>query len=86
MVFKTKLTDKAGNTGARCDQGSKITFTQLNKIIGKDQYSAAIIKKMPAQQVCVLEEYLLRLNDYNQKDSVRWFLTPGEAAIINRKK
>ena len=26
MVFKTKLTDKTGNTGARCDQGSKINI------------------------------------------------------------
>ena len=86
MIFKIRQTDKAGYTGARCDQASKLKYNQINSIIGTDKYTAADLKKIPSQELCILFEYLLRLNDYNDKDSVRWFLTPGEAAIINRKK
>lgn len=86
MIFKVRQTDKPGHAGARCDQGGKLTSAQLNSIVGEEQYNAANIKKVPAQQLCVLEEFLLRLNDYNRKDEKRWFFTPGESSIINIKK
>ena len=82
MVFKVKE-NKPGNSGARCDQGSKTSAEKLNMIVGSNEYKEADLKKISSTQLCVLQEYLLRLNDYNKKDSKRWFLTPSEAVITN---
>jgi hypothetical protein len=85
MTFKIKE-NKSGYAGARCDQGSKLSAAQLNNIRGRDHYTEDNIKKLHATQLCVLVEYLLRLNDYEEKDDKRWFLTPTEAIITNMKK
>ena len=84
MVFKVKE-NKPSYAGARCDQGTKVTAEKLNKIVGREIYTESIIKKQSAIQLCVLEEYLLRINDYNKKNDKRWFLTPVEAIIITTK-
>ena len=84
MVFKVKE-NKAGHLGARCDQRSKITVKEINEIIGTDKYNDTNIKKVSSIQLCVLQEYLLRLNDYNRKNGKRWFLTPAEIIITNTK-
>ena len=36
----------------------------------------------------VLQEYLLRLKNYNErtKDGKYWFLTPAQAVIVNTKE
>ena len=78
MVFKVK-DNKPGNTGARCDQGSKLTADKLNSIIGSNTYTEAFVKKTSAAYLCVLQEYLLRLNNYNNKNGKKWFLTPVNA-------
>ena len=80
MVFKFK-DNKPGNTGARCDQGSKVTAEKLNMIIGDNLYNEANLKKKSASYLCVLEEYLLRLNNYNGTDNKIWFLTPVQAIL-----
>ena len=82
MVFKVK-DDKPGNTGARCDQASKLTADKLNKIIGDNIYTEASIKKKSSAYLCVLQEYLLRLNNYNNKDGKKWFLTPVNAIFYS---
>lgn len=82
MVFKVK-DDKPGNTGARCDQASKVTADKLNKIIGDNIYTEASIKKKSSAYLCVLQEYLLRLNNYNNKDGKKWFLTPVNAIFYS---
>jgi hypothetical protein len=88
MIFKVKE-NKPGNAGARCDQGGKTTAERLNYIVGNKQYTEADLKNYPAAQLCVLQEYLLRLKDHKErgnKDSKRWFLTPAESVIANTKK
>jgi len=77
MVFKVK-DNKPGNTGARCDQGAKLTAEKINELLDKKEYTESIIKKRSAAYLCVLQEFLLRINNYNKKDSKRWFLTPVE--------
>ena len=77
MVFKVK-DNKPGNTGARCDQGAKLTAGKLNELLDKEEYTESVIKKRSAAYLCVLQEFLLRINDYNKKDSKRWFLRPVE--------
>lgn len=85
MTFKIKE-NKVGNSGARCDQGSKITAEQLNNIREDKYYKDIDIKKMRATHLCVLAEYLFRLNDYENKNDKRWFFTPAEAVITNIKE
>ena len=82
MVFKVK-SDEAGTTGARCDQGSKVTAAKLNKILEESFYTDAVIKKKSAAYLCVLQEYLLRLNNYNKKNGKRWFLNSVEEILFN---
>tara|TARA_A100001011_G_scaffold399820_1_gene510382 strand:+ start:42 stop:3680 length:3639 start_codon:yes stop_codon:yes gene_type:complete len=82
MVFKVK-DNKPGNTGARCDQGSKLTADKLNSIIGTNTYTETFVKKMSAAYLCVLQEYLLRLNNYNNKNGKKWFLTPVNAILYS---
>lgn len=76
MVFKVK--DKPSNSGARCDQGAKLTANKLNLILGSEKYTEAIIKKKSAAYLCVLQEFLLRVNNYNKVDGKNWFLNPVE--------
>ena len=93
MLFKIKQ-NKAGHgrsastdgRGARCDQGSKLTADQLNNIRGEKYYTAENLKKMRAIQVCILAEYLLRLNDHSEKNGLRWFLSPVEAILSKIKE
>ena len=85
MVFKVRE-NKPGNSGARCDQGSKVTAEKLNNIIGNNEFLESNLKKISSTQLCVLEEYLLRLNDYNKVNGKRWFLNPSEAVILNESK
>ena len=82
MIFKVKE-NKPGNSGARCDQGGKTTAERLNYILGSKTYTEAQLKNISSIELCVLQEYLLRLNDYNKKNNKRWFLTPTEAIITN---
>ena len=77
MVFKVK-DNKPGFTGARCDQAGKLSFDRLNSIINKKKYDEAYIKKNSTPYLCVLEEILLRINDYNKYNGKRWFLTQIE--------
>jgi superfamily II DNA or RNA helicase len=78
MVFKVK-DGSAGNTGARCDQGAKLTAVKLNILLDKKyHYTDSTIKKRSAAYLCVLQEFLLRINNYNKTNGKKWFLTPIE--------
>jgi hypothetical protein len=87
MILKVKE-NKPGHTGARCDQGGKTTAERLNYIVGTKRYEEDELKKIPAVQLCVLQEYLLRLKNYNErtKNGKYWFLTPAQAVITNTKE
>ena len=83
MVFKIRDVSKSRNTGARCDQGSKVGAIQkLNEIAGEEIYDR---KARESQlEICVVTELMLRLFDLNKKNNKRWFLTPGEASVVNK--
>ena len=84
MVFKVK-NYKPGNTGARCDQGAKLTAESLNMLFDKEHYTENMIKKKFATYLCVLQEFLLRFNNYDKKNDKRWFLTPVEYILYLSK-
>ena len=87
MIFKIKQLNKKRNKGARCDQAGKgDTIKILNLIVGEEKYTSANTKNMNHKQLCVLQEYILRLYDYNEKNSKRWFLDPSEAVLIGIEK
>ena len=80
MIFKVKLLNKKRNKGARCDQAGKSDTIQLsNLIIGSDKFTTTNTKGVNQKQMCVLQEFTLRLYDYNRKNDKRWFLDPFEA-------
>ena len=68
------------NKGARCDQAAKTnTIALINLILLEDKYTG---KQNPTHKYfCVLQELILRLYDYNQKDGKRWFFSPSETII-----
>lgn len=83
MVFKMRDVSKSRNTGARCDQGSKIGAIQkLNTIANEEIYPKKA--KESQLEICVVTELIMRLFDSSKKDNKRWFLTPGEASVINK--
>jgi len=95
LIFKTKNMTSNRDTGAICSQAGKIkTMNLLNKIIGEEKYTnetTKIVKEgnkiiqqaLGEQQLCVLQEFILRYFNTIKKDGKKWFLTP-EAAISNK--
>jgi hypothetical protein len=83
ITFKIKDLSNKRNKGSRCDQASKITTIKiLDAIIGgiddKEKYN-----DISQKQVCVMQEFYLRLYNHTKKDNKHWFLTPSEAILIN---
>ena len=87
MIFKVKQLNKKRNKGARCDQSGKAdTIKLLNLIVGENKYNSTNTKGINQKQLCVLQEFLLRIYDYENKDNKRWFISPSEAILINIEK
>ena len=85
MTFKSKLIskDKKRNTGSRCEQSQKPEIIKaLNEIIGREKYTPENTKSITRSYLCVLQEVLLRLNNYKKKDKKTWFVNPAQAVII----
>jgi hypothetical protein len=86
MVFKVKLMTRKRHKGARCDQSAKSDAVYLlNSILGKDKYDDKD-KKINQKEICVTQEFMLRLFDKEKKDGKHWFLTPVEAVLTNIEK
>jgi hypothetical protein len=99
LAFKTKNMTSKRDTGARCDQaGKNKNLEKLNQIIGENKYTnentKAIKDKdgniiqdaMGNDELCVLEEFILRyfnVSEENGKNGKKWFLTP-EMAIYHK--
>ena len=82
MIFKVKDMENKRNKGARCDQASKIDNIRiLNKIIGKETYNKK--SKIHKFVICILQEFYLRWFNHENKNEKIWFVTPGDAALIN---
>lgn len=87
LIFKVKTMDIKRNKGARCDQSGKIeTIKTLNRIYGEERYSKENTKGIGQLELCIRQEFSLRLFDMDKKNNKRWFLTPVEAVLINIEK
>jgi hypothetical protein len=96
LVFKTKNMSSKRDTGARCDQASKNkNLAKLNEIIGENKYTIESTKALKDEdgniiqeaigndELCVLEEFILRYFNINEKNGKKWFFTP-EMAIYHK--
>ena len=99
LEFKTKNMDAKRDTGDTCRQsGKNKNIAKLNEILGENKYTIEntraekdkngniIHDAMGNDELCVLEEFILRyFNEYpeNGKDNKKWFLTP-EMAIYHK--
>jgi len=82
--------------GARCDQaGKNKNLSKLNEIIGENKYTIentkavkdedgnVIQEAMGNDELCVLEEFILRYFNVNKENGKKWFFTP-EMAIYHK--
>jgi hypothetical protein len=96
LEFKTKDMTSKRDTGAICRQATKSkNLTKLNEILGEEKYTIEntktekdangnVIKEtIGNDEVCVLEEFVLRFFDATKKDNKKWFLTPEMALLHN---
>ena len=86
MVFKTKDTTSKRNSGARCDQAIKsIKVDNLNKILGgggPETFNKQNTKNLSGDEICILQEVLLRYYNSIRKNGKRWFI-PSDIALYN---
>jgi hypothetical protein len=88
LIFKTLNTKSKRDTGARCDQAGKgKIITKTNEVIGsemftgentkqkKDKYKNIIQYGVNTQQLCIIQEFVLRHFEDIKKDKKTWFLT-----------
>jgi hypothetical protein len=91
-LFKTKDVFSPRDTGASCvEAGKSKTLATLNKIVGSEKYTkenTKIIKDedgnvlqeaVGENELCVLQEFILRKYNRIKKDNKLWFLTPDMA-------
>jgi hypothetical protein len=96
LAFKTKNMKSNRDTGARCDQaGKNKNLLKLNEIIGENKYTIentkaikdedgnVIQEAMGNDELCVLEEFILRYFNTNKQNDKKWFFTP-EMAIYHK--
>jgi superfamily II DNA or RNA helicase/ferredoxin len=96
LAFKTKNMTSKRDTGARCYQASKnINLAKLNEIIGENKYTIESTKAvkdkdgniiqeaMGNDELCVLEEFILRYFNVSEENGKKWFFTP-EMAIYHK--
>jgi superfamily II DNA or RNA helicase len=92
FIFKTKDVFLPRDTGASCiEAGKSKTLATLNKIVGNEAYTkenTKIIKDedgnviqeaIGENELCVLQEFILRKYNKIKKDDKLWFLTPDMA-------
>ena len=89
MIYKTKDMTSKRDRGARCDEAGKDkTIQTLNSIIGEKKYTNenTRLKKDPDgniihdaishDELCVIQEFILRYYDKIKKNDKSWFITP----------
>jgi len=100
---KKKATESKFITGARCDEeGKDTTMEKINRILGEEKYTKentqmvkvntkVVREAVSHNELCVLQEFLLRYYNRINKGKLHWFLTPEMALYhqiyrINEKK
>ena len=95
LAFKTKNMNSLRDTGAICkNAGKSKNLAILNEIVGEDKYTIESTKAVKDEngdiiyeavgndELCVLEEFILRYFNEKDKDGKIWFFTP-EMAIYH---
>ena len=93
-IFKTKDVFLPRDTGASCiEAGKSKTLATLNKIVGSELYTKETTKIIKDEdgnvlqeaigenELCVLQEFILRKYNKDKKDNKLWFLTPDMAIL-----
>jgi hypothetical protein len=96
LVFKTKDITSKRDTGARCDEaGKEKTIKKINDIIGETKYTSentklqkdangrVIRESINHNELCIIEEFILRYYNKIKKNNLKWFLTPEMAIYYN---
>jgi hypothetical protein len=88
VVFKIKDVNNSRDAGARCDQNSNKgkAIDILNTIVGANNYKNPPSKDLSQKELCVIQEFYLRLFDKERKNKKRWFLSPPEAVLVAIEK
>ena len=87
VVFKVKQLDKKRHKGARCDQAGKAdAIRTMNMILGEEEYTTENTSHILQKEICVMQEFTLRIFDMERKNGKRWFFSPGQAALIEIEK
>uniref|UniRef100_A0A6C0BA17 Helicase ATP-binding domain-containing protein n=1 Tax=viral metagenome TaxID=1070528 RepID=A0A6C0BA17_9ZZZZ len=75
LVFKVKDMKSLRNKGARCDDSVKSKkILVLNEIVGEEKYNKENTQGAVQEQLCSLQELLLRYYNKDKKDDKIWFL------------
>ena len=77
-IFKVKDTSKPRHKGARCDQSGKKEASTILQDIIKVLDLEIDVSSLHQIQICILQEFYLRLLDKNRTNNQKWFLTPTE--------
>ena len=85
-VFKIKYIDSPRVLGARCDQNSNKSkaIEILNSIVGSNVYSTQL--DIPQREICIIQEFYLRIFENERKNKKHWFLSPPSAVLTNIEK
>jgi hypothetical protein len=95
LAFKTKNMNSTRDTGAICkNAGKSKNLAILNEIVGENKYTIESTKAVKDEdgnivyeavgndELCVLEEFILRYFNEVKHDDKKWFFTP-EMAIYH---
>jgi hypothetical protein len=96
LVFKTKDITSKRDTGARCDEaGKEKTIKKINDIMGEEKYTSentkmqkdtngrVVRESISHNELCIIEEFILRYYNKIKKNNLKWFLTPEMALYHN---
>jgi hypothetical protein len=89
LVFKVKDMEAKRNTGARCDEASKVRKVQiLVELMGTElfeRYTNGTTKGMVQPELCSLQEVLFRFYNRQKKNNKIWFFD-FENAMLSKKE
>ena len=92
LVFKAKVMSKKRDKGARCDQSGKTdaisiinTILSMNPATRGDDYKLTTenTKQRTQKELCVFQEFLLRVFQRKSINGRKWFFTPCEALLCD---
>lgn len=94
-IFKVKMMQKKRDKGARCDQAGKAeTISMINNILtmnpdtNDEDYKMTTenTKTRTQRELCVFQEFLLRIFNANRVNGKKWFFAPGDAILCDIEK